>query len=175
MVTICTASLTFNNSTFCPHTVFMCFVWISEQTAVISLYSINWLVCIKQKWSVYCAVRTEHVYRVQVNLVLSMDLTYELSKLYFHSTLTAGNWLSSLWNSNGPLKASFLRPDNDALGCLDLTFYGPHANHPPHQHTVALLSNDTCLYVRRSDVVFTSSYDARSRLVRRDANWAMWV
>jgi hypothetical protein len=28
VVTICTASLTFNNSTFCPHTVFMCFVWI---------------------------------------------------------------------------------------------------------------------------------------------------
>ena len=41
VVTICTASLTFNNSTFCPHTVFMCFVWISEQTAIISLYSIN--------------------------------------------------------------------------------------------------------------------------------------
>ena len=26
-----------------PYSVFMCFVWISEQTAVISLYSINWL------------------------------------------------------------------------------------------------------------------------------------
>jgi hypothetical protein len=25
----------------CPHTVFMCFVWISEQTAIISLYNIN--------------------------------------------------------------------------------------------------------------------------------------
>jgi histidinol dehydrogenase len=33
--------LTFNNSTFCPHRVFMCFVRISEQTAIISLYSIN--------------------------------------------------------------------------------------------------------------------------------------
>jgi len=33
--------LTFNNSTFCPHTVLMCFVWISEQTAIISLYRIN--------------------------------------------------------------------------------------------------------------------------------------
>ena len=29
---------------FCPHSVFMCFVWIWEQTAIISLYSINWLV-----------------------------------------------------------------------------------------------------------------------------------
>jgi len=28
VVTICTTSLTFNNSTFCPHTVFMCFVWV---------------------------------------------------------------------------------------------------------------------------------------------------
>ena len=29
------------NSAFCPHSVFMCFVWISEQTAIISLYNIN--------------------------------------------------------------------------------------------------------------------------------------
>jgi len=33
--------LTFNNSTFCPHRVFMGFVWILEQRAIISLYSIN--------------------------------------------------------------------------------------------------------------------------------------
>jgi len=57
VVTICTASLTFNNSTFCPHSVFMCFVWISEQAAIISLYSINWLVCITETECVYCAVR----------------------------------------------------------------------------------------------------------------------
>ena len=37
-----------SNSTFCPHSVFMCFVWISEQTAIISLYNINWLVCITE-------------------------------------------------------------------------------------------------------------------------------
>jgi len=30
-----------NNSTFRPHSVFMCFVWIWEQTAIISLHSIN--------------------------------------------------------------------------------------------------------------------------------------
>jgi hypothetical protein len=35
------SGLKLKNSTFCPHTVFMCFVWISEQTAIISLYSIN--------------------------------------------------------------------------------------------------------------------------------------
>jgi hypothetical protein len=33
-----------HNSTFCPHSVFMCFVWIWEQTANISLYKSNWLV-----------------------------------------------------------------------------------------------------------------------------------
>ena len=57
MATICTANLTFNNSTFCPHSVFMCFVWISEQTAIISLYNINWLIFITEKECVYCAVR----------------------------------------------------------------------------------------------------------------------
>jgi hypothetical protein len=37
-------SLKFSSSTFCPHGVFVCFVWIWEQTAIISLYSINSLV-----------------------------------------------------------------------------------------------------------------------------------
>ena len=37
----------------------MCFVWIWEQTAIISLYSINWLVFITETECVYCAVRTE--------------------------------------------------------------------------------------------------------------------
>ena len=68
MVTICTTSLTFNNSTFCPHTVFMCFVWISQQTAIISLYNINWLVFITETESVYCAVRTECLNVIEANL-----------------------------------------------------------------------------------------------------------
>jgi len=66
VVTICTASLTFNNSTFCPHTVFMCFVWIWERTAIISLYSINWLVFITKIQCVYCAVRTGSLNVIQV-------------------------------------------------------------------------------------------------------------
>jgi hypothetical protein len=36
----------------------MCFVWISEQTAIISLYSINRLIFITGTDCVYCAVRT---------------------------------------------------------------------------------------------------------------------
>ena len=62
VVTICTTSLTFNNSTFCPHSVFICFVWISEQTAIISLSSINWLVSVTETECVYCAVRTGSLY-----------------------------------------------------------------------------------------------------------------
>ena len=73
MVTIYTASLTFNNSTFCPHSVFMCFVWISEQTAIISLYSINWLVFVTEMKCVYCAVRTESLYKIQVDFSLSIS------------------------------------------------------------------------------------------------------
>jgi len=41
------------------HSVFMCFVWISEQTAITSLYSIYWLVFITEilpfiaQWPLY--------------------------------------------------------------------------------------------------------------------------
>ena len=51
-----------NNSTFCPHSVFMRSVWIWEQTAIISLYSINWLVFITETGCVYCAVRNGSLY-----------------------------------------------------------------------------------------------------------------
>ena len=58
--------LTFTNPTFCPHSVFVCFVWIWEQTAIISLYSINWLVCITETECVYCAIRAGSLYIIQV-------------------------------------------------------------------------------------------------------------
>jgi hypothetical protein len=48
---------------FCPHSVFMCFVWISEQTAIISLYSINLLVFIAETERIYSAVRTKSLYK----------------------------------------------------------------------------------------------------------------
>jgi len=67
---MCTASLTFNNSTFCPHIVLTFFVWIWEQTAIISLNSINWPVFIAETESVYCAVRTGSLYIDHVNLRL---------------------------------------------------------------------------------------------------------
>jgi len=62
VVTIWSTSLTFSNSTFCPHSVFRCFVWIWEQTAIISLCNINWLVFITEAECVYCAVRARSLY-----------------------------------------------------------------------------------------------------------------
>jgi hypothetical protein len=38
MVTLYAISFNDKNPTFCPHSVLMCFVWISEQTAIIYLY-----------------------------------------------------------------------------------------------------------------------------------------
>jgi hypothetical protein len=51
-------SLTFNNSTICPHSVFMCFVWIWEQTDH-DVIPYKTLVCITQTLCVLCAVRSE--------------------------------------------------------------------------------------------------------------------
>ena len=58
---------TLKNSTFCPHIRFMCFVWISEQTAIISLYNINWLVFTVETEYVYCAVQTGPVNIVYID------------------------------------------------------------------------------------------------------------
>jgi hypothetical protein len=43
------------------------FIWISEQTAILSLYSINWLVFITEMESVYYAVRTDSLNIIQFN------------------------------------------------------------------------------------------------------------
>jgi hypothetical protein len=54
---------------FCPHSIFLCFVWIQEITAIISLYSINWLVFITETECVYCAVRTGSLYVIKYQQV----------------------------------------------------------------------------------------------------------
>ena len=60
MVTLYTTKFNVQNyHTFYPHDVFVCFVRISEQTAIISLYSINWLDFITDNECVYSAVLYE--------------------------------------------------------------------------------------------------------------------
>jgi len=48
-------------SIFFPKNIFMCFVCICEQTTIISLYGINWLVSTTKMERVHCAVRTEYL------------------------------------------------------------------------------------------------------------------
>ena len=60
VVTIRTTRFNTNKFYFLP--TLMCFVCISEQTAIISLCNINWLVCITETERVYCAVRTGSLY-----------------------------------------------------------------------------------------------------------------
>ena len=86
VVTICTASFAFNNSTSFPHSVFMCFVWIWEQTVIISLYSIDWLVFITETECVHCAVRSAHT------LYLCVLCGSENKQRLFHCTALTG-WL----------------------------------------------------------------------------------
>jgi hypothetical protein len=56
------------NFAFFPHKVFTCFVWISEKIAIISLYSINWLVFITETECVYCVVIYEYWNIMKVKL-----------------------------------------------------------------------------------------------------------
>jgi hypothetical protein len=64
----------------------MCFVWIWEQTAIISLYSINWLVIITDTECVYCAVRAENLNVIQVNPSFER-VKYSLSFLVFSNEI----------------------------------------------------------------------------------------
>jgi len=62
--TLSKASFDVKNSTFFPQSILIHFVWLSERTAIIYLYSINRLVCITETECVYCAVRTEYLYTI---------------------------------------------------------------------------------------------------------------
>jgi hypothetical protein len=59
-------TLNLSNSTFSPQQ-YICYVRISEQTAIISLYSINCLVFITEMECVYCAVRTGSTNKIQAD------------------------------------------------------------------------------------------------------------
>ena len=84
------------HSTFCPQSVFMCFVWISEQTAIISPYSIDWLVFVTETECVYCAVRsTFYVLPTQCIYVFCVDLRTN------SDYLTVQHWLVGFYNWDG--------------------------------------------------------------------------
>jgi hypothetical protein len=70
------------HSTFCPHSVFMCFVWIWEQTAIISLYSIDCLVFITETNCLLTTTEISH----QVNVDTYFYVIY--CTIFFDSNIT---------------------------------------------------------------------------------------
>ena len=83
MVTICTKNLTFNNSKFCPHSDFMCFVWISEQTEIFPYTNLtDWFYNIDLT-----------LYRPEVN-ICTTSLTLKISMFYPQSEIMYFVWIS---------------------------------------------------------------------------------
>ena len=118
-----------HNSTFGPHTVFMCFVWISEQTAIISLYNINWLVCIIETECVYCAVRTGSLYILRFHFTLESGVrtSQPVSVLCFVSLLPA-DWVWSVClPRSGLSKADGVRGSLQLRGACLSIFVGKSA------------------------------------------------
>jgi hypothetical protein len=87
--------------TFCPHSVFMFFMWIWEQTAIISLYSINWLVFITEIECVYCEVRNGSLNLIHVN---GFYLFISFLSIYIFVPLRDAFFLS--WYLSASLNAS---------------------------------------------------------------------
>ena len=65
MVTIRTIGFNTRNCTLSTHGGFMCFIGVPARTANISLYRNGF----SNRWSVYCAVRTEYLSILQVRLI----------------------------------------------------------------------------------------------------------
>jgi len=96
VVTIYTAILTFNNSMFCPHSVFMFCMDLRTKQRLFHCTALTGLVFITERESVYCAVRstfyvlpTQCIYVFCVNLRTNSD--------YF----TVQHWLVGFYNRDG--------------------------------------------------------------------------
>ena len=79
---------------FCPNSVLICSVLISEQRVIISLYNINRLVFITETECAYCAVRTG-----SLGIILSNCNCYTLD--IFSEWLYMAGWTSILKTTSG--------------------------------------------------------------------------
>ena len=66
----------------------ICFVWIWEQTAITSLYSINWLVLITETECVYRALRTGSLYIIELSYAICTSNLHTVSALHPHYCTT---------------------------------------------------------------------------------------
>ena len=72
-----------------PQNVFMCFVFIWEQTATCATYSINWLVFITQMKSVYSTVRTVYLNKAGV---FSLGWIKNVLNVHFSAHFALWRW-----------------------------------------------------------------------------------
>jgi len=146
------------HSTFCPHSVFMCFVWIWEQTAIISLYSINWLVFITETECVYCAVRfTFYVLPTQCIYVFCVDL--RTNSDYF----TVQQWLVGFYNWDG-------------VCLLRGTFYIPRSPHTMYLCVLCGSENKPIISLYNINwLVFINEMECVYCAVRTESLYIIWV
>ena len=146
MVTIYTTSVTFNNSTFSLHSVFLCFVWIWEQTAIISLYNINRLVFNIETQCVYCAVRTGSWNIIQV------EFNLQSAWLHWSVFYDKSNWLFSFTSDLWHKYSCLLHPGFIVVKLIstNITFRKPQNNGILHFTSIRTQSdymNEQCLCV----------------------------
>jgi predicted neutral ceramidase superfamily lipid hydrolase len=95
---------TVKNSRFCPQIAFMGFVWISEQTFILALYNITWLIStfITETGRDYCTVRTG---------ILNTRDYFSLTGLNYVCSRTTSNML--MWRTHVkffPMKTQYFLP-----------------------------------------------------------------
>jgi len=97
VVTLYTIKFNIKQSYVLPTQCVYVFVWISEQTAIISLCSNNWLVVVTDRECVYCAVRTGSSYRIRVSFHFKWLLIFYMTRVMSVLTLTANSSCSLQW------------------------------------------------------------------------------
>jgi hypothetical protein len=127
VVTIRTTKSNIHNSTFCPHSVFMCFVWISEQTAIISLYSFNWQVCITETECVYCAVRTGYLGTIRIKFSLGGVMIRAVNRL-------RPNAKTRIWAQFSPSEICCGQSGSGARfsSCTSVALFQNYSTNAPH-------------------------------------------
>jgi len=143
----------------------MCFVWISEQPAIISLYNINWLVFITETECVYCAVRTGSLYIIQVKLCIwKVKLDYGGNKDVAPSNVL--EYLERLTTEYGT------RVSWNWIGLPDIHF------HHSSIHRIPWTSEEAGLIVCLGRSPAISVFSFRFRICRCAAgcitDWFMW-
>ena len=86
MVTVCTTRFNVNKFHLISTECIYVFLLISEQTAIIALYSLNWLIFITQTAGVYCAVRTGFLYTIHDTLCPLKDWGHGMQFYLMFST-----------------------------------------------------------------------------------------